>query len=171
MARMGRYFLPDQPLHVIQRGNDRQPIFFVAEDYAHYRQWLSDAAAHNGCAIHAYVFMTNHVHLLLTPAKASSLPRTMQSLGRRYVRYINFAHRRTGTLWEGRYRAAPIDSEAFSSRAAAISNSIRCVPAWCERRAITRIRVTAPMLWARRILSCRITRAARQIVFTLTPNS
>jgi putative transposase len=113
MARHGRYFLPDQPLHVIQRGNNRSAIFFDIEDYQHYRDWLAEAAAENGCMIHAYVLMTNHVHLLVTPERAESLPRTMQSLGRRYVRAINAAQRRSGTLWEGRYRAAPIDSEAY----------------------------------------------------------
>jgi putative transposase len=112
VARLGRYFLPDQPLHVIQRGNNRQAIFFAADDYARYRGWLIEAAAATGCAIHAYVLMTNHVHLLVTPARAESVPRMMQSLGRRYVRHVNARDRRTGTLWEGRYRAAPIDSEA-----------------------------------------------------------
>ncbi len=112
MARLGRYFLPDQPLHVIQRGNNRSRIFFAAEDFALYRDWLAAAAGDHGCRIHAYVLMTNHVHLLVTPEAAESLPRAMQSLGRRYVRYVNTARRRTGTLWEGRYRAAPIDSEA-----------------------------------------------------------
>src|SRR5260221_2509965 len=113
MARLGRYFLPDQPVHVIQRGNNREPVFFCDEDYARYRAWLAEAAARHGCAIHAYVLMTNHVHLLATPRSAESLPRLMQSLGRRYVRHVNAAYRRTGTLWEGRYRAAPIDSEAY----------------------------------------------------------
>ena len=113
MARLGRYFLPDQPLHVIQRGNNRGAIFFCADDYARYRGWLAEAAGDYGCLIHAYVLMTNHVHLLVTPRRADSLPRAMQSLGRRYVRYVNAAHRRSGTLWEGRYRAAPIDSEAY----------------------------------------------------------
>ena len=113
MARLGRYLLPEQPLHVIQRGNNRAPIFFGVEDYARYRAWLAAAAAEYGCAIHAYVLMTNHVHLLVTPRQAESLPRAMQSLGRRYVRYVNAAYHRTGTLWEGRYRAAPIDSEAY----------------------------------------------------------
>ena len=113
MARLGRYFLPDQPLHVIQRGNNREAIFFAEADYDDYRGWLAAAAAAYGCAIHAYVLMTNHVHLLVTPRRADSLPRTMQSLGRRYVRHINATYRRTGTLWEGRYRAAPIDSEAY----------------------------------------------------------
>ncbi len=113
MARLGRYFLLDQPLHVIQRGNNREAIFFCDDDYQRYCAWLAEAAARNGCAIHAYVLVTNHVHLLATPAGAQSLPRMMQSLGRRYVRYVNAAYRRTGTLWEGRYRAAPIDSEAY----------------------------------------------------------
>ena len=113
MARHGRYFLADQPLHVIQRGNNRSAIFFGIEDYEHYRDWLAEAAAEYGCLIHAYVLMTNHVHLLVTPERAESLPRAMQSLGRRYVRAINAAQRRSGTLWEGRYRAAPIDSEAY----------------------------------------------------------
>jgi REP element-mobilizing transposase RayT len=113
MAWHGRYFLPDQPLYVIQRGNNRSAIFFDIEDYEHYRDWLAGAAVEYGCLIHAYVLMTNHVHLLVTPERAESLPRAMQSLGRRYVRAINAARRRSGTLWEGRYRAAPIDSEAY----------------------------------------------------------
>ena len=113
MARLGRYFLPDQPLHVIQRGNNRGKIFFAADDYARYRDWLAEAAAEYRLKVHAYVLMTNHVHLLATPGGTESLPRAMQSLGRRYVRHVNAAHRRTGTLWEGRYRAAPIDSEAY----------------------------------------------------------
>ena len=113
VARVGRYFLPDQPLHVIQRGNNRDAIFFGQGDYARYREWLAAAAAEYGCAIHGYVLMTNHVHLLVTPRAGDSLPRTMQSLGRRYVRHVNTIYRRTGTLWEGRYRAAPIDSEAY----------------------------------------------------------
>jgi len=113
MARLGRYFMAEQPLHIIQRGNNRQPIFFADEDYALCRDWLAGAAAQYGCAVHAYVLMTNHFHLLATPAKKDSLPRLMQSLGRRYVRHINAAYGRTGTLWEGRYRAAPIDTEDY----------------------------------------------------------
>ena len=113
MARLGRYFLPDQPLHVIQRGNNREPTFFCEDDYIHYRNWLIATANEHACSVHAYVLMTNHVHLLVTPKHADSLPCMMQSLGRRYVRYVNFSYRRTGTLWEGRYRAAPIDGEAY----------------------------------------------------------
>jgi putative transposase len=113
MARLGRYFLPDQPLHVIQRGNNRSAIFFCDDDHAQYREWLAAAAGAYGCRIHAYVLMTNHVHLLVTPRREDSLPRAMQSLGRRYVRHVNAVYRRSGTLWEGRYRAAPIDSEHY----------------------------------------------------------
>jgi len=118
MARLGRYFAAGQALHVIQRGNDRQRVFFAEEDYVAFRTWLAEAADEQGCAVHAYVLMTNHVHLLVTPARAESLPRMMQSLGRRYVRAINARRRRTGTLWEGRYRAAPIDGEAYLLRCA-----------------------------------------------------
>ncbi len=113
MARRKRFFLDGQPLHVIQRGNNRQPVFFAGEDYAQYIAWLAEAAREYGLAIYAYVLMTNHVHLLAAPSDADSLSRTMQSLGRRYVRYINGCYGRTGTLWEGRYRAAPVDTDAY----------------------------------------------------------
>jgi len=113
MARLSRYFLPDQPLHIIQRGNNRSAIFFAPDDHALFRLWLGEAAAAQGCAIHAYVLMTNHFHLVATPRRADGLPRMMQSLGRRYVQHVNRTQRRTGTLWEGRYRATPIDAEAY----------------------------------------------------------
>lgn len=100
-------------MHVIQRGNDRGAIFFADADYAQYRDWLIEAAAAQRLGVHAYVLMTNHVHLLVTPESAESLARTMQSLGRRYVRHVNAVYRRTGTLWEGRYRATPIDSDRY----------------------------------------------------------
>jgi len=135
MPRLGRYFLPEQPLHVIQRGNNRQANFFDDDDYACYRDWLAEAAAEYGFVVHTCVLMTNHVHLLTTPRDADSLPRAMQSLGRRYVRYVNTRYRRTGTLWEGRYRAAPIDSERYFSAAAGISSSTRSVCTWCAIRA------------------------------------
>jgi putative transposase len=113
MARLGRYFVPDQPQHLIQRGNNRGTVFFSLDDRVQYLDWLREAADEFGCRIHAYVLMTNHVHLLATPERADSLSRMMQTLGRRYVRYVNTGLRRTGTLWEGRYRAAPIDSESY----------------------------------------------------------
>ncbi|WP_374651614.1 transposase [Dongia sp.] len=113
MARLGRFFLRGQPLHVIQRGNNRQPIFFDAEDYRLYLEWLREAAVAHGVKVHAYVLMSNHMHLLASPDSAESLPRLMQAIGRRYVTHINRSQGRTGTLWEGRYRAAPIESDAY----------------------------------------------------------
>ena len=113
MARLGRYFVANQPLHVIQRGNNREPAFFHDSDYRQYCDWLAEAAQKCGCRVHAYVLMTNHVHLLVTPGDGEALPRAMQSLGRLYVRYINRTYRRTGTLWEGRYRACPVDSDEY----------------------------------------------------------
>ena len=113
MARLSRYSVPGQPQHVIQRGNNRSAIFKAEQDYQFYLDCLAAAAAQYGCAIHAYVLMANHVHLLLTPHQPDSIPKTLQSLGRRYVQYFNFHRRRTGTLWEGRYRATLIDSAGY----------------------------------------------------------
>lgn len=112
MARRGRYYVPDQPFHVIQRGINRAPVFFAEADYRFYLEALGEAASRHHCAIHAYVLMTNHVHLLVTPHRADSIPRTLQSLGRRYVGSVNRRRQRTGTLWEGRYKATVIDGEA-----------------------------------------------------------
>jgi len=110
MARLARYFLPNQPLHVIHRGKGGHRLFYSAKDYANYRDWLAEAAGKYGCVIHAYVLMPDHIHLLATPKAADSLPRTLQSVGRRHVRAINAARKREGTMWEGRYRAAPIEA-------------------------------------------------------------
>lgn len=106
MPRPKRIDLPGIPQHVVQRGNDRQPCFFAEADYLRYRTALREIALREGCAVHAYVLMTNHVHLLLTPHRHNAVARTLQSLGRRYVRYINDTYHRTGTLWEGRYKAS-----------------------------------------------------------------
>ena len=113
MPRPRRLDLPGIPQHVIQRGNDRQPCFFANADYLRYLTALRELAPRQGCAVHAYVLMTNHVHLLLTPASSGALARLMQSLGRRYVRYINDRYERTGTLWEGRYKACLVDSGRY----------------------------------------------------------
>ncbi len=99
MARLPRYFVKDQPLHVIQRGNNRELIFAANEDYRFYLHCLEEAARRHKLSIHAYVLMTNHVHLLASPAEEASLPKTLQSVGRRYVQYFNYAYGRTGTLW------------------------------------------------------------------------
>ena len=106
MPRPLRIDLPGIAQHVIQRGNDRQPCFFTEVDYLCYLTELRHMARREGCAVHAYVLMTNHVHLLLTPMAPGAVARMMQSLGRRYVRYINSSYHRTGTLWEGRYKAS-----------------------------------------------------------------
>lgn len=113
MARLARYFIPDQPQHIIQRGNNREPIVLQEKDFRLYLTCLKEAAEKHELAIHAYVLMTNHLHLLVTPETETSVPKTMQSLGRRYVQYFNSNYKRTGTLWEGRYRATLIDSEQY----------------------------------------------------------
>ena len=96
--------------HVIQRGNDRKNCFFQRADYLRYLQALMDASTTRRCRIHAYVLMSNHVHLLVTPDEAGAVGRMMQMLGRKYVRAVNDAIGRTGTLWEGRYKASLVDS-------------------------------------------------------------
>jgi len=113
MPRLPRYVLPGQPQHVIQRGNNRCPIFIADEDYGCFRHYLQDACTCHGCHIHAYVFMTNHIHLLLTPDREDSIAKVLQSVGRRYVQYFNATYQRTGTLWEGRYKATLIDTENY----------------------------------------------------------
>jgi len=113
MARLPRFFIPQQPLHVIQRGNNREPTFASNEDCHFYLRCLQEAAEAQSLTIHAYVLMTNHVHLLVTPESELSLPKTMQSVGRRYVQYFNHVYGRTGTLWEGRYKSTLIDSEHY----------------------------------------------------------
>lgn len=113
MARGPRLELVGVPLHVIQRGNNHGACFASDDDCRRYLYYLSAAAARCGCAIHAYVLMTNHVHLLLTPHERYAVSDLMQQLGRRYVRKFNESHGRTGTLWEGRFRSSVIDSERY----------------------------------------------------------
>ncbi len=100
-------------MHVVQRGNDRQPCFVDIEDREFYLACLSAAAAAYECAIHAYVLMTNHVHLLVTSRFAGGISSMMQSIGRRVVRRFNETHERTGTLWEGRFHSSLVDSERY----------------------------------------------------------
>lgn len=113
MPRQPRYFIPNIPQHVVARGIDRQAVFFQDVDYTHYRQALREAAISSGCQVHAYVFMTNHVHLLITPEQPRSLPLMMQAMGRSYVQRLNARYQRTGTLWEGRYKASLVQSNHF----------------------------------------------------------
>ena len=113
MARLPRYVIPGQPQHIIQRGNNRQAIFASDEDYQFLRDALIDASVKHDLALHAYVFMTNHIHLLATPGAENSISKVFQSVGRRYVQYFNFNYKRSGTLWEGRYRATVVDNERY----------------------------------------------------------
>ena len=111
MPRKPRFNLVGLPQHVIQRGNNREPSFFSAHDCRRYLDALEEVAAKYDCRIHGYVLMTNHVHILTTPMIDHGIPQMMQALGRRYVYYVNKTYRRTGTLWEGRYKSCLIDSD------------------------------------------------------------
>lgn len=111
MARLPRLCAPGYAHHLLQRGNNRQPTFHDAKDYERLLELLTEHAAREKVAVHAYVLLSNHFHLLATPETAMGLPRLMQALGRRYVQYFNRRHGRSGTLWEGRYKAAPIEAE------------------------------------------------------------
>jgi putative transposase len=113
MARLPRFVLPGHPQHIIQRGNNRQPIFCCDADYCFFREKLTAACIQHGCAVHAYVLMTNHVHLLVTPQTEHAISKAMQSVGRYYVQYFNYTYQRTGTLWEGRYRATLLDTDQY----------------------------------------------------------
>ena len=113
MARLPRLTLPGYPHHVIQRGNNRQAIFASPADYQTLLDLLRINAERFGVAIHAWVLMTNHFHLLATPQTADALPQMMQAVGRSYVRYFNDAQGRTGTLWEGRYKSTLIQTDRY----------------------------------------------------------
>ena len=113
MPRRPRISLPGVPLHLIQRGNNRQACFFDEQDYLFYLDWLEEYSFISECTIHAYVLMTNHVHLLATPHTEQSISKTLQSLGRRYVQYFNYHCGRTGTLWEGRFKSCVVDAENY----------------------------------------------------------
>ncbi len=105
--------LPGYTYHVVQRGNNRQVCYFADDDYQFYQECMMLAGKKYRCDIHAYVLMTNHVHLLVTPRVEEGLSRFMQSIGRRYVRYVNDIYKRTGTLWEGRYKSSVIDTDRY----------------------------------------------------------
>ncbi len=113
MARRPRLSIAGVPQHVIQRGNNRQATFFAAEDYGFYLACLCEAARRHECAIHAYVLMTNHVHLLATSNGPEAISLVMRDLGRRYVQYVNVSYRRSGTLWEGRFKSSLVDTQRY----------------------------------------------------------
>jgi len=113
MPRPPRFHLDNVPLHIVQRGHNRGPCFFAEEDYKSYLHWLHEALTEAQCALHAYVLMTNHVHLLVTPRHADAVPTVLVSLGRRYVQRVNRIYGRTGTLWDSRYKSSLIHSNRY----------------------------------------------------------
>ncbi len=113
MPRRPRLFIPDQPQHVVVRGHNRDPILARPDDFRFLYQCLRTAAFDNNLAIHAWVFMHNHIHLLATPSDQQSLPKTMQSVGRRYAQYFNRSYQRSGSLWEGRYKSSLVDTGSY----------------------------------------------------------
>ncbi|MFN3710323.1 MAG: transposase [Alishewanella aestuarii] len=125
MPRQPRFSLSGYAQHIIQRGNNRQVCFFTRQDYSVYLERLQHYAQQHQVAIHAFVLMTNHVHLLATPQIDNGLSLMMQDLGRYYVRYVNKSYGRTGTLWEGRYKATLVDNDRY---ALAVSRYIELNP-------------------------------------------
>ena len=113
MPRKPRMYLPHVPVHVVQRGNNRSPGFFTEDDYRFYLKCLDDSRQKNSVDVHAYCLMTNHVHLLLTPTTEDGISKVMQSIGRRYVQYINRTYQRSGTLWESRHKSSLIQEEVY----------------------------------------------------------
>ena len=113
MARRPRLVLPAVPLHIIQRGNNRGPCFACEADYLVYQSLLAKYAAETACQLHAYVLMTNHVHLLLSTGNRTGPSALMRRLGQHYVQYFNRRHRRSGTLWEGRFRSSLVENEQY----------------------------------------------------------
>ncbi len=113
MARLPRLVVAGQPHHIIQRGTNRQAVFRGADDYLRMLQLLQEHARQNDVAIHAYVLMGNHFHLLVTPGQGAGMSTMMQGVGRSYVRYFNDSNERIGTLWQGRFKAAVVDSERY----------------------------------------------------------
>jgi REP-associated tyrosine transposase len=113
VPRKPRFHLPGVPVHIVQRGHSREPVFFEDGDYVAYLSWLGEGAERYRCAIHAYVLMTNHVHILATPRGDEGITRLMQYTGRHYVPYINHTYGTSGSLWEGRYKASLIEDEHY----------------------------------------------------------
>lgn len=113
MPRQARPVIPEIPLHITQRGNNRQTCFFSDSDFLVYLDLLRIASHQSSCLIHAYALMSNHVHLLISPLSEGGPATLMKSLGERYVQYINRRHKRTGTLWEGRYRSCLVQCERY----------------------------------------------------------
>jgi putative transposase len=113
MPRKPRFYQPGMPVHVFQRGHNKEPVFFDDEDYLVYLRYLKASADVCGCRVHAYVLMTNHVHLLVTPESSTAISVLFQCVGRHFVPYMNKTYQRRGSLWEGRHKGNIIESEAY----------------------------------------------------------
>ncbi|MDZ7828281.1 MAG: transposase [Halofilum sp. (in: g-proteobacteria)] len=126
MARRNRACPAGIAQHLIQRGSNRQPCFGATEDFAAYAHWQREASERFEVSVHAWVFMTNHVHLLATPERPDGISRMMQHLGRLYVRYFNHQYGRSGTLWEGRFKSCLVQDSFSSGDGIPISCRERC---------------------------------------------
>lgn len=116
MPRHARWRLPGVPLHVVHRGNNRAACFDGAREHELYLGLMREMSERHHCAIHAYVLMTNHVHLLVTPDGRDDISNFMKQVAQRYTRFVNKQHGRTGTLWEGRFKSSLVDSEQYLLR-------------------------------------------------------
>lgn len=113
MPRKPRFYLPDVPVHIVQRGHCREPVFFDRQDYISYLHYVKESARKYSVSVHAFVLMTNHVHFLITPSNTNAPSLFMQYIGRRYVPYINRKYGRSGSLWEGRYKASLVQEDGY----------------------------------------------------------
>ena len=113
MPRRPRMYLPGLLYHIVQRGNNREACFFDPDDYQRYLEFLVESLHRYDVSLHAYVLMTNHIHLLMTPKNKEGISRVMKVVGSRYAQYMNKKYNRTGTLWEGRHKPSVIDSQTY----------------------------------------------------------
>lgn len=113
MPRKPRFFVKDMAVHIVQRGHSRNPVFFENSDHQIYLDFLYDASRRHKCDIHAYVLMTNHIHLLVTPGNTEGISRLMQAVNRLYVPHFNYTYGTSGSIWEGRFKASLINDEEY----------------------------------------------------------
>ena len=113
MPRKPRFYLPNYPVHIVQRGHNNNSVFFENEDYKVYLDWLQEGSEWYEVPIHAYVLLPNQIHILASPPDKEAASRMMQYQGRRYVPYVNASYGKTGTIWQGRYKASLIDPETY----------------------------------------------------------
>lgn len=149
MARLPRVCPVGIPQHVIQRGNNHQVCFCNEQDMAAYIGWLKDYANKFDVEIHAWVLMTNHVHLLCTPRSVGGVSAMMQGLGRQYVRYFNYSYKRTGTLWEGRYKSCIVQEEHYLLQLYRYIEMNLLEPVWSMNPVIILGQAIRLMLWGR----------------------